>query len=232
MDKEFDPLKGDLSECGIDLNPMAAAEHVPEIEQSNCVVKERVRGVYCTLPYASGVSPTLSPRAIITGTVLIVKRHCCIPFGAYAQTHEEGSNSVETEGTLGAICLGPVGNIQGSYKFMSLRTGKLVIRQDFDELPATTAVIRRVAQLAEVQNAVDEPIFYDRNQVSIPDLEVEDNIDDATLTGVDDTNDGNHGDGYDSIPDDSNTAGGSNDTKPNDNDGSTKADDDGDDAIE
>eukprot|EP00957_Ditylum_brightwellii_P004761 362545-Ditylum_brightwellii.AAC.1 len=40
MDKEFDPLKSALALQGIDFNPTAAAEHVPEIEWCNCMMKE------------------------------------------------------------------------------------------------------------------------------------------------------------------------------------------------
>eukprot|EP00957_Ditylum_brightwellii_P011842 892593-Ditylum_brightwellii.AAC.1 len=78
-------------------------------------------------------------------------KHCRIPFGAYAQTHEEGSNDM-SERTLGAISLGPVGNVQGSYKFMNLRTGKLIHRNHFDELPVTEDIQKRVAQLSRAQN--------------------------------------------------------------------------------
>ena len=35
------------------------------------------------------------------------------------------------------ICLGPPGNIQGSYKFMSLSTGKKIVRRKFTETPMT-----------------------------------------------------------------------------------------------
>jgi len=104
MDKEFDCLKGELSAIGMDLNPTAAAEHVTDIERSNRTIKERVWSVYCTLPYTalpnimiedlvnfcvmwlnafppkSGLSVTLSPRAIVASTNLNIKRHCRIPF--------------------------------------------------------------------------------------------------------------------------------------------------------
>eukprot|EP00957_Ditylum_brightwellii_P111193 8479240-Ditylum_brightwellii.AAC.1 len=36
---------------GATLNPTAAEEHVPEIECSNCVVKECVCSIRCTMPY-------------------------------------------------------------------------------------------------------------------------------------------------------------------------------------
>jgi hypothetical protein len=58
-------------------------------------------------------------------------------FEVYTQICKEESNSIATESTLGTICLGPVGNVQGSYKCMSLRASKLIIRGDSSEIPAT-----------------------------------------------------------------------------------------------
>jgi hypothetical protein len=46
--------------------------------------------------------------------------------------------------TKRAICLGPAGNMQGSYKFMSLSTGKKIVRRKFMEMPITESVIRQV----------------------------------------------------------------------------------------
>ena len=48
------------------------------------------------------------------------------------------------ERTLGAICLGPIDNAQGGYKFMSLRSGKLIQRYAWTEVPMTQEVIDRV----------------------------------------------------------------------------------------
>eukprot|EP00957_Ditylum_brightwellii_P143149 10906854-Ditylum_brightwellii.AAC.1 len=132
-------------------------------------------------PPRGGVSNTFSLRTIITGMVLNTNKHCRIPFGSYAQTHEEDSNDMR-EWTLGAISLGPVGNVQGSYKFMNLRTGKAITRHDFDEIPATHRVIQRVNKLGELQKQQGDLLFYNCNQVLIADN------DDATTTN--DTTDG------------------------------------------
>eukprot|EP00957_Ditylum_brightwellii_P140420 10699091-Ditylum_brightwellii.AAC.1 len=86
------------------------------------------------------------------------------------------------ERTLGAIFLRPVGNVQGLYKFMNLRTGKAITRRDFDEILATRHVIQRVNKLGELQKQQGDLLFYDRNQVLIADN------DDATTTN--DTTDG------------------------------------------
>ena len=51
--------------------------------------------------------------------------------------------------TLGAICLGPTGNSQGSYKFMNLRTGRRITRRKWTNLPMPQEVIDRVNELGK-----------------------------------------------------------------------------------
>ena len=87
MDQEFKKIVGTLRPVGI--NTTASREHVGEIERSNRTVKEQVRSIASTLPYAvlpkqvvihmvyyvvtflncgiwiNGVSDTLSPREIV-----------------------------------------------------------------------------------------------------------------------------------------------------------------------
>ena len=98
MDNEFAPLANDMKGVQINLNTTAAREHVPEIERQIRVVKERGRSTYNTLPFSrvpsvmivelmrqavmwlnafpvsSGVSDTISPRTIMTGTTLDFKK--------------------------------------------------------------------------------------------------------------------------------------------------------------
>ena len=91
----------------------------------------------------SGVSDTYSPRQLVLGTHLDMKKHCRIEFGAYAQVYAETSsatNSME-ERTEGCICLGPVDNLQGSVYFMKLSTGQVVVRCKFTELPLTEEIV-------------------------------------------------------------------------------------------
>ena len=96
-------------------------------------------------PPKSGITTKLSPRNIITGKSLNYKHHFKLPLGDYVQVHEEEQprNSM-AERTLGAICLGPIDNAQGGYKFMSLRSGKLIRRYAWTEVPMTQEVIDRV----------------------------------------------------------------------------------------
>jgi len=177
-DGEFDTLKGDVESLpgAPRLNLAAANEHVPEIERRIRVIKERCRSVRHSLPFRrvprlliiymvitvvvllnyfptkGGISNTLSPNVIMSGTQLDYKKHLSMPIGAYCQVHEEElpRNSQKAR-TKGAICLGPSGNKQGGYRFMSLFTGKKITRRSWDELPMPDIVIARVNELGKDQ---------------------------------------------------------------------------------
>ena len=180
-------------------NFTAANEHVPEIERRIRMIKERVRAVRSSLPFKriprrlainmvlyvvkqltffptkGGVSETLSPRMIMTGETLDYKRHLCLQFGEYCQVHEEDTprNSMNPR-TQGAICMGPSGNKQGGFKFMSLRSGQTITRRSWDRIPMPDTVIHRVEALAK-----GEPellTFTDRKGRPVGEVE---------LTGVD-----------------------------------------------
>ena len=76
-------------------------------------------------PPKSGQSKTYSPRTIITGKSIDWKKICKLHFGAYTQVHEDinVTNMIE-ERKKGTICLGPTGNLQGTYNFFSLCYGE------------------------------------------------------------------------------------------------------------
>ncbi len=67
--------------------------------------------------------------------------------------------------TKWAICMGPMGNLQGIYKFLSLATGKKVTRRKFTEMPVTEAVIKQVKEMAVKDGAVKGINFKDRKGV-------------------------------------------------------------------
>ena len=100
-------------------------------------------------PPKSGISKTYSPTTIMTGTTLDYKTHCSLEFGAYAETHDdkEKTNTM-VERTGGAICLGPSTNLQGGYKFLSLRSGRKITRHQFYAVPMPTTVRDRVHAMA------------------------------------------------------------------------------------
>ena len=161
----------------IGLNIVPADSHVGEIERSIRTVKERLRSCAHGLPFKrlprlmvahmvadtmrclnqfpwpNGISDTLSPDAIVTGTTVPDYNRMRIEFGAYVQLFEDNtpSNTLKSR-SIGAIALSPTGNAQGDYFFMSLATGKRLSRASWTELPMTDTAIARVEAIALHQN--------------------------------------------------------------------------------
>jgi hypothetical protein len=61
--------------------------------------------------------------------------------------------------------MGPMGNLQGSYKFLSLSTGKKVTQIKFTEMPITDSVIKKVEEMAVKDGAVNGISFKNRKGV-------------------------------------------------------------------
>jgi hypothetical protein len=180
---------------GVNLDTTAASENVPDIERQIRLIKERARALRSTLPFkiipgrmiidmlanvvlwinalppSSGVSASYSPRTIMTGTALHFNKHCQIPFGAYAEVHEDQNiTNTMDERTPPAICLGPTANFQGSYKFLPLRTVKRITQKKFKELPMPDSIIKRVEAMAIKEKQDKTIIFHDRSGAPITDL--------------------------------------------------------------
>jgi hypothetical protein len=188
MDNEFEKVKDHVLHAT--LNTPAASEHIGDIERRIRVIKEHCRGIICTLPYThlpqimlvhllhhvvmwlnnfpveNGISDHFSPRKIILRHKLDVKHHCHIPFGAYCEVHEENTptNSMKLRG-IPAICLGPTGNLQGTYSFLNLATGLVIKRCRFDELPAPDSVIKLVETLAGSLGVSPSLVFANRHKI-------------------------------------------------------------------
>ena len=149
MDGEFVPLKHDLATAGIVLNTTAANEYVPKIERQIRVIKECVRATRHTLPFKVIPLTMLIINLVYSTTIWLnafpskdYNKHCRAQFGSYIQTHEEpATTSTMQARTLGAICLEPTGNFQGSYKFLNLRTGQRITRRKWTDLPMPQEVI-------------------------------------------------------------------------------------------
>lgn len=204
-DNEFATLEGPLSNAGISLNVVSADEHVPEIERHIRTLKERCRAMFNTLPFRrmpnrmivemvyavnfwlhafparDGVSAHISPRELVTGRMLDARKHCVIAFGTYVQTHEPHDNTMASR-TVGAIALRPTGNAQGGHYFLSLATGRLIVRNHWTELPAPADAIERVEKLAENKNT-NHLIFGDRHNVE---QELEESADAISIMNSDD----------------------------------------------
>ena len=100
-------------------------------------------------PVSSGVGWYLSPTTIITGCNTNFTVHCKLEFGAYTQVHDFTKHQKLGEArTLGVVCLGPSGNMQGGYIFLSLTTREILYRSSWTDLPIPDTVIHRVEQLS------------------------------------------------------------------------------------
>ena len=156
---------------GITLDTSAKNEHVGDAERAIQTVKDHIRAIRSGLtfrilptrilieivafaimwlnafPTAGGVSETYSPHNIIVGTQLNYTKHCRLPFGAYAQVHDDPdpTNITGVPCSTPGICLGPTGNSRGSYKFLNLDTGRVIKRYQFTKYAITPSVERRVA---------------------------------------------------------------------------------------
>jgi hypothetical protein len=172
-------LKEDIESRGICLNVAAKKEHVPEVERQIRVVKERARSIVQMLPYKKipkklkiamihyvvywlnllpKSDPEFSPRDLVMGEEkLDYTKVCQLPFGTYVQVCDnlDIMNTMEAR-TMGAINLGPTGNIQGAHCFLSLKTGELIVRQKWTEPPIPSDVIDHLEELAgESENVLE-----------------------------------------------------------------------------
>ena len=181
-DSEFEPIRSDFPF----LNTSDADDHQPDIERAIRTVKDRVRSTYRMLPYkyvprlmvvhlvrntifwlntfpaVDGWSSRHSPRYIMTGSHLDYNKHARAEFGEYVQTHEEHDAEMH-ERTVGAICLGPTGNLQGGHYFMSLATGARLIRSRWTPLPLPREAQSRVDSLGRKQQMPKTLTFGDRH---------------------------------------------------------------------
>ena len=186
MDRAFAGLHDVCNQLQVTLNTTSRDEHVGDVERYIWTIKERMWGISNTIPFKRltrnmvmelakavvywlnsvpsnmGVSPTMSPRTIITGQPLDYHKHCQYKFGEYVQTHEEHDNSLLSR-SIGAIALQPTGNQQGGYFFMSLHTGRIINRLHATKLPMPAEVITRVKQLAKAQNMIPSLAFGNRD---------------------------------------------------------------------
>jgi hypothetical protein len=76
-------------------------------------------------PIKSGLSANLLPCELVLGHKLDFKKHCKALFGSYCEAHDEPDRiNTIAAWLIPAIMLGPTGNLQGTYKFLNLMTGK------------------------------------------------------------------------------------------------------------
>ena len=88
-------------------------------------------------------------KAIIIGTYPDFDKHCKLSFGSYVHAHNPRTiTNTMASRTSPAIALGPVSNLQGSYRFLCLETKRVITRRQYTELPLPKSVITQVAKMA------------------------------------------------------------------------------------
>jgi hypothetical protein len=208
VDIQFRGIKDRNNLEGVIVNIVSRDEHVEDIERLIRVYKERVRCYWAMLPFKkiprimvvklveavkfyvnafvlqSGVSQHLSPMTIVEGVTLDYNKHFQVIFGEYAQVFE-GTDNTMKERTVGAIALGPTGNLQGGVSFFSIHTGRVLDRgkKDYQLLKMPQDVIHRVKQMARQSEL--GLTFGDRYNNTITDIDAA--VEDDAFTN--DTND-------------------------------------------
>ena len=113
---------------------------------------------------AKGGIPNVSPRTLMTVIKLDYSKYFRFPFGSYVQVHDKTSpTNSPTARTVGAITLGPTGNLQGGYKFLNLRTGKKITRINWTHFPMLSEVINRINKIGSAQGQPKLLTFQDRH---------------------------------------------------------------------
>jgi hypothetical protein len=105
-------------------------------------------------------------------------KHCRVEFGTYVQTHEKHNNSMEPR-TSGAIALRPSGNEQGGHYFLSLHTGKRILRNHWTVLPMPNDVVDAVHRLAAASKQAGGITFTDKDGNIITDDDDDEEIEEA-----------------------------------------------------
>jgi hypothetical protein len=163
-------LTTDLNARGITVNTVGAGSHVPVVERKIQEVKERARAILHSLPYNLGLSLmvylimfvtsrinlmphragllNISPSEAFRGRKIDYKRDLRLGFGEYCEVFDPRSDNTMRARTQAAISLMPSGNASGSVKFLSLASGKTIVRDQFTKLPCTDIIINQMNDLA------------------------------------------------------------------------------------
>jgi hypothetical protein len=171
-------LKDVIEKQGIAVDQSSKNEHVAYIERAGRQLKERVRAYINTLPFrltkemviylvyylvsminsfprSTSAIEGVSPKEKLTGRKLDYLVDCKLEFGDYCLANEDDTitNTMKAR-AIPAICLGPVGNIQGSYYFLNLQSWEVVKRRSWEKLPLPNDVIAKINGRADREAAI------------------------------------------------------------------------------
>mmetsp|Transcript_17752 Transcript_17752/g.47245 ORF Transcript_17752/g.47245 Transcript_17752/m.47245 type:complete len:164 (-) Transcript_17752:126-617(-) len=125
------------------VNITAATEAVPAAERSIRTVKNTMRSVASGLPFAL-------PRKLITELARYAARRLNAQNTKCLQ-----SGNTPHEIVSACIALRPTGNVEGSWRFFSLATGKVCRRQRFTSLPITDDAIKLINAMRREDTPVE-----------------------------------------------------------------------------
>ena len=90
----------------------------------------------------------MSLRTVMSGKTLDCKKHLALRIGQCCQAHQEDTpRNSQLPRTKGAMALRPGGNLQGSFKFVALDSGKKIVQRSWDVVPMPDAVVTQVNEL-------------------------------------------------------------------------------------
>ena len=164
-------MRVELMALGIEVDVSAAGGHVARIERRIQMVKERIRAhINGRLPFTpnelcliylalfcvsrincqqSGSRPGgLSPRELFSGRRVDGNLDFRAAFGDYAVCTVPNTDNTMSSRTEDCVVMLPSHNRTGSFKMLSLATGKIVTRDQFKILPMPQSVIMTLNAMA------------------------------------------------------------------------------------
>ena len=118
------------------------------------------------------VSTTMSPATTVDGQQPLDAPKLTLPFGAHIHLNVDTNNPTSTmkQRTVPSICHGTSGNTQGTYRFMSLHTGRKLRGRTWKRLQILSNAIETVHNLGHKQhmhNMPNGPVFEWRPHIPL-----------------------------------------------------------------
>eukprot|EP00187_Rhodella_violacea_P017509 CAMPEP_0184735476 /NCGR_PEP_ID=MMETSP0314-20130426/61884_1 /TAXON_ID=38298 /ORGANISM="Rhodella maculata, Strain CCMP 736" /LENGTH=366 /DNA_ID=CAMNT_0027202519 /DNA_START=228 /DNA_END=1324 /DNA_ORIENTATION=- len=99
-------------------------------------------------PFGTSCLPKgVTPLELFTGRKADMKTETRFAFGDFGQAHFAKVDNTMKERTTGCIALRPVGNVEGSWRFLNLSTEEITTRQKFTPQPMPSEIIERLNKM-------------------------------------------------------------------------------------
>ena len=168
----FKALINDFLRMGIKLTVSGPNRHgVPKVDRKIRLIKDRLRCIVHDLPYtlpfgllsyavyyvvsrinmirhSDATSTVLSPREQFIGRRTDYNIDLNISFGDYVETDSRMSDNSLNERTESCLALLPTGNQNGSVKFFSIRSQRIITRERWRIVKITSEVIQQINIIA------------------------------------------------------------------------------------